>query len=147
MEVVLLADVKNIGKRGEVKKVSDGYARNLLLPRKLAVVATAALKVRAERTQHHEQEAIKSQQSRQQKIASKLDGYTVVVKAKTSSGGTLFAAVTDKQVAQKLKEQQGIDVLPDDINMDKPIKKVGKHSASISVSGSEKQVTLDVKAL
>ncbi|MFA5134723.1 MAG: 50S ribosomal protein L9 [Patescibacteria group bacterium] len=147
MEVILLADVNNVGKRGEVKKVSDGYARNLLFPRKLAIVATPALKARAERVHHHDNEAKKSQKSKQEKQVAKLDDLTVVIKVKCSTGGTLFAGLSNDQIIKKIKEQSGVGLSYDAIIIKNPIKKVGLHEIQVMVGENKKLVTLDVKAL
>ena len=102
MKVVLLQDVKGHGKKGELCNVSDGYARNFLFPKKLAVEADNAalneLKNREEAAAHHKQEEIKNAKD----LAAKLDGKTVTLKAKAGSSGKLFGSVTSKEIAGEM---------------------------------------------
>ncbi len=132
MKVVLLADVKGHGKKGELCNVSDGYARNFLFPKKLAVEADNAalneLKNREESAAHHKQEEIKAAKE----TASKLEGKTVVIKAKAGSGGRLFGSVTSKEIAQEIKNALGIEI--DKKKMNAPdIKNFGEYTAEIKL--------------
>lgn len=110
MKVVLLQDVKSLGKKDEVVNVSDGYARNFLFPKKLAREATTAalndVKTKEDAKAHHKREEIKAAQ--ELKVA--LDGKAVVIKAKAGKEGKLFGAITTKDVAQAIKEQLGLDI-------------------------------------
>ena len=104
MKVILLADVKGHGKKGELCNVSDGYARNFLFPKKLAVEADNAamseFKSREEAKVHHKQEEIAAAKA----TAEKLNGKTVTMKAKAGAGGKLFGSVTTKEVAAEIKK-------------------------------------------
>ncbi len=110
MKVVLLQDVKGQGKKGELCQVSDGYARNFLFPKKLAVeadnTALSELKSREEAKAHHKQEEINTANE----IASRLDGKTVLIHAKAGSGGRLFGSVTSKEIAAEIKNTLGIEI-------------------------------------
>ena len=110
MKVVLLQDVKSIGKKDTVVTVSDGYARNFLFPRKLAVEATAAamndVKTKESAKAHHKREEIKAAEE----IKVKIDGKTVTIKAKAGKEGKLFGAVTTKDVADAIKQQLKVDI-------------------------------------
>ena len=110
MKVVLLQDVKDIGKKDQVVNVSDGYARNFLLPRKLAKEATAAVmsevKTKESAKAHHKREEVKAANE----LKAKLDGKEVTIKAKAGKGGKLFGAVTSKDVADALKAQHKIEI-------------------------------------
>lgn len=110
MKVVLLQDVKNIGKKDSLVNVSDGYARNFLLPRKLAVEATSTamnvVKSKESAKEHHKQEEIKAANE----LKAKIDGKTVNIKAKAGKEGKLFGAVTTKDVAVAIKEQLKVDI-------------------------------------
>ena len=103
MKVILLADVKGQGKKGELCNVSDGYARNFLFPKKLAVeadnTALNELKNREQSAAHHKQEEINAAKA----TASLLDGKTVTVKAKAGSNGKLFGSVTSKEIAAEIE--------------------------------------------
>lgn len=110
MKVVLKQDVKTIGKKDELHEVSDGYARNYLFPRKLAVPAdTTAInevKSKAAALQHHADELLAEAKA----TAAKINKQTVVIKAKAGQGGRLFGAVTAKDVAAALSAQTGTDI-------------------------------------
>lgn len=110
MKVVLLQDVKSIGKKDTVVTVSDGYARNFLFPRKLAVEATAAamndVKTKESAKAHHKREEIKAAEE----MKAKIDGKTVTIKAKAGKEGKLFGAVTTKDVADAIKQQLKVDI-------------------------------------
>ncbi len=110
MKVVLLKDVKDIGKKDTVVNVSDGYARNFLLPRKLAKEATASaindVKTKESAKEHHKQEEIKAANE----IKDKLNGKTVTIKVKAGKEGKLFGAVTTKDVAEAIKNQLKVDI-------------------------------------
>ena len=110
MKVILLSDVKGKGKKGELVNVSDGYARNFLFPKNLAIEANNAamseLKSRNEATAHHKQEEIDAAKS----TAAKLNGKSVVITAKAGTGGRLFGSVTSKEIADKIEQELGIKV-------------------------------------
>lgn len=132
MKVVLLQDVKDIGKKDQVVNVSDGYARNFLLPRKLAKEATAAamndVKAKESAKAHHKREEIKAANE----LKAKLDGKEVKIKAKAGKEGKLFGAVTTKDVAAALKAQHKIDIDKKKIVM-KDIKTFSRVDAEIKI--------------
>ena len=125
MKVIFNVDVKGQAKKGELKEVSDGYARNYLLPRKLASEATAdninALKLKekakAAQIAREKEQALEN--------AKKLDAVMVTIRAKAGSGGKLFGAVTSQEIADALKEQHGIEVEKNKIVQTEPIKTYG----------------------
>ena len=110
MKVVLLQDVKDIGKKDQVVNVSDGYARNFLLPRKLAKEATAGamseVKSKESAKAHHKREEVKAANE----LKAQLNGKEVTIKAKAGKEGKLFGAVTSKDVAAAIKAQHKIDI-------------------------------------
>lgn len=109
MKVVLKQDVKNIGKKDEMHEVSDGYARNYLLPRGLAVVADSAavneVRTKEAARQHHADEELAAAKEQ----AAKLEGRTVVIRAKAGQGGRLFGSVTGKDIAAAL-QNMGVEI-------------------------------------
>ena len=125
MKVILQQDVKGQGKKGQLVDVSDGYARNFLLPRKLAVEANAdnvnTMKL------HEKAKAAKeaAEKAEAEAIAEKLQGCSVKISAKAGTGGRLFGAVTSKEVAEGLKKQHGIDINKSKIVQDEAIKTFG----------------------
>ena len=132
MKVLLLEDVKGSGKKGEVVNVSDGYARNFLLPRKMAEPADAqainAANIQKSAAQHRKFTAgIKARE-----IAQALDGHSVHVKARVGENGKLFGTVSGKEIAAALKEQKGVDVDKKKISVD-PIRALGEYTAKLSL--------------
>ena len=143
MKVVLKQDVKSIGKKDELHEVSDGYARNYLLPRGLAVAADAAagneVTTNAAASEHHAAEELANAQA----LAKKLNGQIVAIKAKAGQGGRLFGSVTSKEVSETLKAQCGIDIAKTKIVMDEPIKAFGGYELKVKL-GYEVTGTLKV---
>ena len=127
MKVILQQDVKGQGKKGQMVEVSEGYARNYLLPRKLAIAATAD----AINTMNLKEKARKAEEARQkaeaEATAEKLKECMVKLTAKAGSGGRLFGAVTSKEISDALKEQFGLDIAKTKIVQDEPIKAFGTY--------------------
>ena len=127
MKVILTADVKGQGKKGELKEVSEGYARNYLIPRGLAMKATAdnlnalALKEKAKAAQAAKEKA------QAQEHAKQLESCVVKVKARGGENGKLFGSVTSKEVADALKEQYGIELEKNRILLEENIKSFGSY--------------------
>ena len=142
MKVVLLQDVKSLGKKDAVVEVSDGYARNFLFSKKLAVEATKAnlnvlkqQQAAAARLAAEQLEAAKAQ-------AENLAKAKVVIAVKVGGNGKLFGAVSSKEIADALKEQQGLDVDKKKILLDEPIKTVGEKEVEVRL---HKDVTARLK--
>ncbi len=131
MKVILLADVKGSGKKGELAEVSDGYARNYLFPRKLAKEANAQamneLKNREESIRHK----IEVEKDAAQRTAGLLDGKTVKLYAKAGQGGRLFGSVSSKEIAEELKKTFGAEVDKRKISMSADIKAFGTYECEI----------------
>ena len=140
MKVIFNVDVKGQGKKGDLKEVSDGYARNYLLPRKLATEATAdninalKLKEKAKTAQ------IAREKAQAEENAKKLSGVQVIIRAKAGSGGKLFGAFTSQEISKALKEQFDIDIEKNKIVQAEPIKTFGaftvKAKLGYEVSGT-----------
>lgn len=126
MKVILNQDVKGQGKKGQLVEVSDGYARNFLLPRKLAVEANAD-NVNKMKLEEKAKKAARRGKGRAEAIAEQLKGCTVKIYAKSGSGGRLFGAVTSKEIAECLKAQYGLDVAKSKIVQEEPIKSFGTY--------------------
>ena len=127
MKVILLQDVKAQGKKGEMITVSDGYARNFLLPRKLAVEAT----VDAVNSKKNADEAAAFHAAEDKKAAlalkAKLEEMPVKIRAKAGSAGRLFGSVTTKEVSEALKAQYGVDLPKTRLELGEPIKSFGTY--------------------
>ena len=144
MKVILLQDVKGKGKKGTMIEVSDGYARNFMLPRKLAVEATADAintmkmndKATAERIAREKAEALE--------ISKKLRAMTLVVKAKGGGAGRLFGSVTNQEIADALEKNGGIKLDKRKIVIADPIKSVGTYTVTCKL-GYEINAPLTVK--
>ena len=125
MKVIFNQDVRGQGKRGELKEVSDGYARNYLLPRKLASEATPdmlnafKLKEKAKKAQMEREKA------QAEENAKKLDGIIVKISARAGQGGRLFGAITSQEISDALREQHGIDIEKNKLVQTEPIKSFG----------------------
>ncbi len=144
MQVILLEDVKSLGRKSTVVEVSEGYARNFLFPAHLALEANAKSLAEKERKEESGKRKVKKQELEDKKLAAKLDGVEVLIAAK-SEGGKLFAAVGPKQVREALKEM-GYKVDEEQIEMT-PIKEPGSRDAVINFdSGYEANITIVVEA-
>ncbi len=147
MKVILQQDVRGQGKKGQLIEASDGYARNYLLPRKLAVIATAdnlnTMKLQ-EKAKQAKQAAEKAEA---QALAEKLKGCTVRITAKAGAGGRLFGSITTKEIAEGLKAQFGIDLPKSKLVQDEPIKAFGgyelKARLGYEVTGTVKVVVAE----
>lgn len=128
MKVILQQDVKGHGKKGQLIEASDGYARNFLLPRKLAVEATSENL----NTMKKQDEARKAKEAAEKAeaiaLAEKLEGLQVIIHSKAGSGGKLFGSVTSKEVSEHLKTQHGVDIPKAKIVLDEPIKAFGGYT-------------------
>ena len=125
MKVILQQDVKGQGKKGQLVEVSDGYARNFLLPKKLAVPATAE-NVNTMKQQEKARLAHQAaEKAEAQALAKKLEGLSVTISAKAGEGGRLFGAVTAKEISEALAAQHGVNIPKARLVLDEPIKACG----------------------
>ena len=143
MKVILQQDVKGQGKKGQLVEVADGYARNFLLPRKLAVPATAE----ALNTMRQQEKAKLAQEAAERaaalELAEKLKGCMVKIPAKAGNGGKLFGSVTSKEVSEALKAQFGFDIAKTKIVLAEPIKSFGTYQLKCKL-GYEISGTINV---
>ncbi len=127
MKVILQQDVKGQGKKGQMVEVSEGYARNFLLPRKMAVPATAD----AINTMNLKEKAKKAEEARQKALAEetaeKLKECMVKLTARAGAGGKLFGAVTTKEISEGLQKQFGIDIPKQKLVLEEPINPLGNY--------------------
>lgn len=148
MKVVLLQDVKSIGKKGELCNVSDGYARNFLLPRKLAKEANAQAMNELKNAEAATAYRIRTETEQAQKNVNILSGKTVKIYARAGQGGKIFGSVTAKELAEEIGKQFGVEVEKRKIVLDGDIKAFGTYnfdvkfysgiSATMSVAVCEK---------
>ena len=146
MQVILLKDVKGQGKAGQVVKVSDGYARNMLFPRKLAMEATPAnMKVlEREREKIEAQRAIDKQVA--EEIKAKIETKTVKVVSKAGENGRLFGAVTSKDIAEAIQKEFLVELDKKKIDLDAPIKQTGITEVTLKLfPGVQAKCKVDVE--
>lgn len=142
MKVILIQDVKNVGKKGEIKKAADGYARNFLLPKKLAEIATPAAiqknKILFENQIKKEKENIEANK----KLAQNMEGKEIVVRRKAKKG-KLFGSVGAKEIAEELKKQS-VEVSEKSIVLGEPIKNTGEKTILVDL-GNDIRAKIKVK--
>ena len=149
MKVIFNQDVRGQGKKGELKDVSDGYARNYLLPRKLASEATPdmlnafKLKEKAKKAQMEREKA------QAEENAKRLEGIQVTISARAGQGGRLFGAITSQEISDALREQHGIEIEKNKIVQSEPIKSFGsfevKAKLGYEVSGKISVLVVEKK--
>lgn len=148
MKVILTMDVKSLGNKGKVCEVSDGYARNFLFPKGLALEATpgnmhdlASKKANEDRKKAKEKEEAQS-------LAAKLSSITVEVHTKTGEGGRLFGSVTNKEIAEALKSKHGIEIDKRKLDVKEPIKALGTYTIQTKLHPEvSAQLQVQVKAI
>lgn len=142
MKVILLQDVKSLGKKGEVVEVSEGYARNMLLKKGLGKEATGQnlndLKLQKANEQKLAREALEAAQA----FAKELEGKTVKIGVKTGEGGRVFGSVSSKEIAEEIKKQLGYEVDKKKLQIENPIKALGVANVTVKL---HPKVTAEIK--
>ena len=133
MEVILTKDVKGQGKAGDIVKVSDGYARNFLLPRGYAIEATegSKKKLKAEKVSMMKKKEIET--SKAEKLAERISALEVVLRVKAGENGKLFGSITAKDITEALNRQHGVSVDKKKVVLEEPIKNIGQTRVEIKV--------------
>jgi large subunit ribosomal protein L9 len=131
MKVILTKDVQGTGKAGEVKDVADGYARNYLIPRKLAIPATGAALKTVEQRKAAEDKRAANEEAAARKLADRLTAAPVVLKARVGDQGRLYGSITSGDIADQLSEQLGEPIDKRKIELDDPIRQLGTHEVTI----------------
>lgn len=144
MKVILTADVKGKGKKGEMVTVSDGYARNFLFPRNLAINADAQAMTELKNREESKAFHISEEKKAAQEICDKINGKTVAIKAKAGASGKLYGAITSKEIADEIKKQFAVDVDKRKISVN-DIKAAGDYSADVKLyNGIVAKVTVSI---
>ena len=133
MKVILLEDVKALGKKGQVVNVSDGYARNLLLPKKLGVEATGKNMNDLKLQKAHEDKVAQENLDAAKAFAEELKDKQVTVGIKVGEGGRTFGAVSSKEIAAAVEKQLGLVVDKKKIQLDNPVKQTGELSVDVKL--------------
>ncbi len=133
MKVILLDNIKGVGKKDEVINASDGYARNFLFPKKLAVEANAENMSKLNNKKNSEQHKKDVEKQKAEEISKKMKEITVVIKVKAGDNGKIFGGVTAKEISENLKEQFNIDIDKKKIVLNENIKNLGVFNVSVKL--------------
>ncbi|MEE1101257.1 MAG: 50S ribosomal protein L9 [Agathobacter sp.] len=133
MKVILLEDVKTLGKKGSVVEVSDGYARNAILPKKLGVEATPKNLNDLKLQNQHADKVAQENYENALELAKKLEEVKVVVSLKKGENGKLFGSVSSKEIAAALKEQTGIEIDKKKMHLAEALKNLGTYDVAVKL--------------
>ncbi len=133
MRVLLIKDVKNLGKRGEIKEVKEGYGKNFLIAKGFAKHATDAVIAEWEREQQEAAEREAQEIARLKEIEKRLGALTLTIRKKLGANGSLYGAVTKEDIAEALKVQEGIEIDKKSVELEHPIKATGSYTVSIKL--------------
>jgi len=147
MKIILLQDVAKVGKKYDVKNVSDGHALNMLIPRGFAVVATPAAVKKVDKLKSEDTAHKKVQEDLLLMNLKSIDGVTLEMSEKANDKGHLFAGVHKEEIIAAMNAQKQINLLPEFIMLDKPIKEVGDHSVEIKIKDKKATLKLSIKPI
>ena len=133
MKVLLLADVKGQGKKDQIINVSDGYARNFLFPKKLAVEADAGTLADAKNKESAKQFRLKEEKAAAEALAAKINEITLTIHTQAGTDGRLYGSITTKDIAEKLKAEFKIDIDKRKLSLQDPIKSYGTYNVDVKV--------------
>ena len=146
MKIILLKDVQKVGRKYEMKEISDGYALNLLIPRGLAVAATKDTVKRIELEKSRDEGEKKIHQELLLKNLSELSGVTITMSEKANEKGHLFAGVHKLEIIPAIQKQTRLQIEAEHMVLDKPIKEVGLHEITVKAGEKTIKFNLDIKA-
>ncbi|MDD3279222.1 MAG: 50S ribosomal protein L9 [Lachnospiraceae bacterium] len=144
MKVILLEDVKTLGKKGQTVNVSDGYARNKLLPQKLGIEATSRNMNDLKLQKAHEDKVAQENLDAAKKFAEEIETKEVVLSIKVGEGGRVFGSISAKEIAEAAKAQLGYDLDKKKLQMENPIKAVGTTNVGVRL---HPKVTANLKVI
>lgn len=147
MKVIFLQDVPRVGKKYDAKEISDGYAVNFLLPRKLAEAATPKAIAELEKRKKSIEIEREVQESLLLKNLEEIKGKTITMKGKANEQGHLFSAIHKKEIVEAMKSQNHADIGEEFIALEKPIKTIGEHEIPIAIKGKKSSFKLIVEAV
>jgi len=131
MKVILLADIKNIGRKGDVVEVAEGYGRNYLIPRGLATAATGGQLKGLQNVKEQEKARQDRELATAKKLAARLEGATVKIKARAGEAGKLFGSVTAMSIAEALEKELQVTLDKRKIELEEPIKSLGSYRVPV----------------
>ncbi|MBU9726367.1 50S ribosomal protein L9 [Diplocloster modestus] len=144
MKVILLQDVKSLGKKGDTVNVNDGYARNFILPKKLGVEATTKNMNDLKLQKAHEEKQAQEIYDEAVLLKAQIEKAQIKLSVKTGEGGKTFGSVSSKEIAQAAKEQIGLDIDKKKMQLPNPIKTIGTHGVPIKL---HPKVTAELKVI
>jgi large subunit ribosomal protein L9 len=145
MKVILLKDIPKVGKKYEVKNIADGYALNLLIPKKLAIIATPEAVKKVEKDRAIEEGDRKVRADLISKNLASLDGKKISIIEKANDKGHLFAGIHKLEIIPHIESQTGIQIDPEYILLNKSIKEIGEHEIHLQSGENRARITLEVK--
>ena len=146
MKIILIKDVADVGRRYETKNIADGYALNFLIPKGLAIAATADAIKKIDAIKGREEGEKRVQEELLLKNLKELDGATVTMTEKANPKGSLFAGIHKAEIIPEIQKQTRLQISPEFIVLEKPIKEVGDHMIEVKVKDKSVKFKLSVKA-
>lgn len=146
MKVIFLKDVQNVGRKYDIKNVADGYAINMLIPRKLAEIATPQAVKRIEEMKNNDLTLKRIQEELLMKNLEVISSLTVTIKGKANEKGHLFAGITKENLVSEILKSSRLNIDPELIQLAKPIKTVGEHKVEIKAGNKKAEFALVVVA-
>jgi large subunit ribosomal protein L9 len=131
LKIMLTKDVENVGHAGEVKDVADGYGRNFLIPRKLAVLAGRGVEAEARRIQDAAARREAKERDQAREFAEEIDNKTVVVRLKVGAEDKVFGAITSEDISKAIKQQHQVEVDRRKVELKEPLKQLGEHQVTL----------------
>ncbi len=147
MKIVLLKNVPKVGKQYEIKEVSRGFAQNFLFPKKLAEVATEKIIKQIEKKKQNAEAEAKIHEDLLVKNIIDMKGVTVIMQEKANEQGHLFAGVHKDEIVPEIKKQTHLEIDPEFIQLEEPIKEIGEHEIEVSAHGKSAKFTLKIEEL
>ena len=133
-KVILLKDIPGKGRAGEIKDVTRGYARNYLLPQKLALIATPAIQKQVSLSLEKEKRSEVIDQAKMEELAKQIEGTEIRLQARVGAGDRLFGSITAADIAEELSRAIGFTIDKKDIDIDKPLRQAGSHEVTVSLT-------------
>jgi len=147
MKVILLQNINNVGAKGEVKSVSDGFAGNYLFPKKLAVPATEQTMLNLQSQSFKRENQLTRQRTELLSLVGKLNGREVIITAKTSAKGTLYKSISAKDIALEIKRQLGYNIDEKCLLLEQPFKIAGEFKVKARVEEKDSEFLVKIREL
>ncbi len=147
MKIILLKDVKKIGRKYDIKEVADGYALNSLIPAEVAVPATSSYIKFVEAKKKHDILLKEDFKKEFEYAVSKLPEGKLIMTGKVNDKGHLFAGIHEDQIIEDFKKETGIILSPEHFNLEKPLKEIGEHVVLLKVEGQEYKLNIQINPI